>query len=212
MAYRWDVLNQIAQRIGARRYLEIGVDSGECLRHVGIAERWAVDPSPQISAVQASTVFVPWTSDEFFREVAPRAGHFDLVFIDGLHHAEQVDRDIQGALKVLSPTGVVCLHDCNPTKEAMQIVPPIQGEWTGDCWKAIARLRTEGLHQVGVVDTDYGIGVVCPDRGSTPIELPRPWEALTWADLQAHRAALLGLVPLRRWTEWFESAYATPRD
>lgn len=78
----------------------------------------------------------------------------------------------------------------------MQRVPQTQGEWTGDCWKAIARLRmTRDDLQVSVLDTDYGLGVVRRGR-TTPLVFPMPWQALTWSDLERHRELILGLVPL----------------
>jgi len=214
---RWEIINHIAQKIGAKRYLEIGVDNGSCMRQIQIPEKWGVDPAPQVEGVTAATVFVPKTSDDFFETVAPQAGLFDIVFIDGLHHAEQVYRDVQNSLKILSPKGVIVLHDCNPSTEGMQIVPMIQGEWTGDVWKTIVRLRQDGLwrDRISVVSSDYGVGVIVPPRPG-PQGLTGPWMGarppqhkappqLAWSDLEADRQALLGLHEPSEWPAWFEA-------
>jgi GT2 family glycosyltransferase len=206
---RWDILNHIAERIGAKRYLEIGVSDGTCMRHVNVAQKWGVDPSPLPGAVTSADIFVPHTSDWFFETIGKRAGPFDLVFIDGLHHAEQVYRDVQGALGVLSEGGVICLHDCNPHTEDMQRVPSVQSEWTGDCWKAVARLRAEGEHAVRVVNADYGVGIVLPGGPhpeARPITLGRGWQELSWADLVDRRDELLGLLDPATWPQWLEGA------
>jgi hypothetical protein len=202
MVMRWDVLNHIAKRIGAKRYLEIGVADGSCMRQIDVAEKWGVDPNPQ--AVASATVFVPSTSDAFFATVAKNVGKFDLVFIDGDHMAEQVLREVSAALDILTPHGVIVLHDCNPHTEAMQEVPARVGEWTGDVWKAIVRLRRHGC-ALRVVNSDYGVGVLIPtwplNVGPSPLDV----EALTWNDLVEHRDALLGLVEPWDWAEWFDS-------
>ncbi len=199
---RWDVLNYIAKKIGAKRYLEIGVADGSCMRRIQVEEKWGIDPTPQPGAVSASTIFVPRTSDLFFETLAGRSGLFDLVFIDGDHRAEQVYREVHAAMKILSPKGVICLHDCNPHSEEMQQVPLVSGwQWTGDVWKAIARLRSEGQYRVSVVASDYGIGIALPARGSdwAPITLPCDWDRLLWRDLVRDRPNLLGLIAPGMW-------------
>ena len=200
-AMRWDIINHVVQTIGARSYLEIGVSDGTNLRHLSDAlEKWGVDPQPQIEGVKACTTFVPSTSDGFFERNNRR---FDVVFVDGLHYANQACRDILNAARVAR---VVIAHDASPFTEAMQIVPPIQGEWTGDVWKAIARIRAEGTHLVRTVDTDYGVAVILPNRGTGDEVRDLPHEA--WIDLQQHRQTLLGLVQASEWKDWFDVAWS----
>lgn len=42
---------------------------------------------------------------------------FDLVFIDGLHHSDQVLKDINNSLSFLEPNGVIMCHDILPSSE-----------------------------------------------------------------------------------------------
>jgi hypothetical protein len=212
---RWEIINHIAQKINARRYLEIGVDNGSCMRQIQISEKWGVDPAPQIEGVKAATVFVAKSSDAFFEEVAPQAGLFDVVFIDGLHHAEQVYRDIQNSLRYLSPKGVIVLHDCSPSTEAMQIVPMIQGEWTGDVWKTIVRLRQDSFwkEHICVVNSDYGVGIIIPGPAKAQIPaLPALVPILAWRDLESNRKPLLGLLETAEWEAWFASVSENSRS
>jgi GT2 family glycosyltransferase len=204
---RWDILNAVAEQIGATRYLEVGVSDGGCMGHVRVAEKWGIDPFPHPDGVKAATMFCTRSSDWFWTAFAPlQAPEWDLVFIDGEHIAEQVYRDVQGALAVLSPGGVICLHDCNPSTEAMQRVPAVQGEWTGDCWRAVARLRSEGEHTVRVVNSDYGVGIILPRRREARIALEKPWHDLEWADLEQGRERLLGLLEPAEWQAWLATA------
>ncbi len=197
---RYDVLNFIAELTGAKRYLEIGVSDGDNMRRVNVAEKWGVDPVPQPSGVSACSVFVPRTSDFFFQTMSDRAGKFDLVFIDGDHRAEQVYREVHYALPLLSPRAVICLHDCSPHTEAMQEVPHRTGwQWTGDVWKAVARLRSEGL-DLRVIPSDFGVGFLIPtDEQSPQVTLPAEWDRLLWRDLVADRENLLGLLRPGEW-------------
>lgn len=199
---RWDIINHIVDTIGAKTYLEIGVCEGESMRHVrGLVcdlEKWGVDPAPRHGAREASDHFFTLGSDEFF--AARLSGQtFDVVFVDGLHLADQAYRDIMNAAECAR---VVVAHDSNPSTEQMQTVPAVQSEWTGDVWKAVARIRAEGRHLVRTVDTDYGVAVIIPNRGENIESMPRD----TWHDLVNGRAALLGLIETDEWQEWFDEA------
>jgi len=197
---RWDVINHIARIVEARTYLEIGVSSGESMRHVDIDTKVGVDPEPQLEGVRSCDIFMPKNSDDAFAKMDPSSDFFDIVFIDGFHHADQAYRDIMNAVLV---SGIVVVHDSNPSTEEMQRVPQVSGEWTGDVWKAIARIRTEGVHLVRTIDTDYGVAVIIPNRGEDVPELPRE----TWGDLQTNRQELLGLIQVYEWKAWFNNAF-----
>ena len=130
---RWDIINQLIKDNGYQSYLEIGVynkawnfDKIKCKKKVG------VDPNKSVGATFALT------SDDFF---AQNKEKFDIIFIDGLHHNEQVQSDIHNSLNSLNENGSIVVHDCNPTTKEMQQVPRIQGEWTGDVWRAWVAYR-----------------------------------------------------------------------
>jgi hypothetical protein len=140
-------------------------------------------------ACQADSV---QTSDEFFRGNRRR---FDLIFVDGLHEADQVYRDIVNALGSLNPGGTVVCHDMNPQTELEQRVPRAADRWTGDGWKAWVRVRAEWdpLHMF-VVDTDHGCGIIRPGLPPTPL--------LTWELFQLNRAVWLNLVSTDHLLAW----------
>ena len=195
---RYDVINRVLEKLGSDRYLEIGVAGGETMRRVRADFKVGVDPSPHPGGASAATEFFAVASDAFFAR-GEAVGKFGVTFVDGLHHADQAYRDIENACCV---SDVVIVHNASPPTEAMQVVPYRGGDWTGDVWKAVARVRAEGQHAVRTIDSDFGVAVVVPDRGEEAPGLPRE----TWGDLAAHRAELLGLLPPGAWEEWFDMA------
>lgn len=195
---RYDVVNRILKKTGWQRYLEIGVSDGDTIRRITAAVRVGVDPEPRAAAVAAATDFFSMTSDAYFASI-DEAAAFDVTFIDGLHHADQAYRDIESACR---HSKVVVVHDANPSTESMQAVPAVQSEWTGDVWKAVARVRAEGRHAVRTIDTDYGVAVIVSGGREDAPTLPR----VTWNDLVQRRADLLGLVSTREWEAWFDAA------
>ena len=149
---RTDIINRIIKSNGAKKYLEIGVDDGVNFSKINCHHKIGVDPAPN------SRANIHLNSDEFFDN---NKESFDVIFIDGLHHANQVHKDIINSLKVLNKNGYVVCHDMNPMEEQQQVIPYKGGAWTGDCWKAFVRLRMEENDlEMYTVDTDYGCGII----------------------------------------------------
>lgn len=177
------ILNTLVEKHKYQSYLEIGqgqrfanFDWINCRIKIG------VDPDKTWCAAYQTT------SDEFF---AKNKESFDLIFIDGLHEADQVEKDILNALNVLNDNGTIVVHDCNPKTKEMQIVPRQVKYWSGDVWKAWVKLRTSrpDLKMV-VIDADRGLGVI--RRGAQEIiKIPEP---LTYEKLDKNRKEFLNLV------------------
>jgi hypothetical protein len=130
------------------------------------------------------------TSDEFFKQ---NKLIFDVIFIDGLHNADQVYRDIINSIRMCSHKGYIVCHDMNPEKEEIQLTTkPKKGqEWTGDCWKAWVKLRQKRWNlKMYVVDTDYGCGII---QAGTQ-ELINVESELTYENLNKNRKYWLNLI------------------
>lgn len=134
IASRTDLINYLITKNNLKSYLEIGVECGTNFIDIICDNKVGVDPDINSKA----NIFK--TSDEFF---AQNNEKFDIIFIDGLHHADQVYKDIINSLKILEPHGFIICHDINPTQEFLQIIPRQHDMWTGDCWKAWVKLRKE---------------------------------------------------------------------
>lgn len=133
ITHHTQLLNALIEKYGYRSYLEIGVqnpannfDKVKCRIKVG------VDPEVEDDTRLISTM----TSDEFFKKaIETDALPFDLIFIDGLHHADQVKRDFENAMRCLSPNGRIVIHDVLPENEQGTLVPRQTKQWWGDVYK-----------------------------------------------------------------------------
>lgn len=202
---RVTVVQRELDRLRRPRYLELGVNVGVLFLHVRASRKVGVDPVQRIPwwkrLAHLNTALrgelIGKTSDEYFASLE-QGETFDVVFVDGLHTHEQSLRDVENALRHLSPEGVVLVHDCNPADAtAGGPDPGATGDagWNGEVWRTIVRLRaTRSDLDVSVLDTDFGVGVV--RRGENRSGLSGiDAAALTYDDLAARRAELLGLVP-----------------
>ena len=101
-------------------YLEIGVrNPKDNYDHIKATTKYSVDPGIEF---KENPVDFQLTSDDFFKklsanEILSNDIQFDVIFIDGLHLAEQVDKDIYNALKYIKSDGFIVLHDCSPPSE-----------------------------------------------------------------------------------------------
>ena len=195
---RWELMNYLIKKYGLTNYLEIGVNDGLCIRQIVAEHKDGVDPYPgsEVGGAIVPEINYPITSDSFFDLIKGHDIKYDMIFIDGLHHSTQVDKDVQNALNHITDDGFIILHDCNPLVYEMQLVPRVTGLWNGDVWKSIARLRcTEPNIEVMVVDMDWGVGVV--KKGEQVLYNKASLEeCLTWEYFDKHRVELNNLITL----------------
>lgn len=188
MTHRSELINLIAKKIGAKRYLEIGVyNPDHNFNKINVGVKVGVDPDLNAKAL------VRCTSDEWFRIGNVLGVKMDLVFIDGLHHSDQVKKDIRNAWDCLSPGGVIVLHDCNPPTEATTCIPRgAQREWCGDVYKTICSIKSAKF----TVDFDYGCGVIRKSKAkSKDAAVLQFWESeCTWELFNANRKDWINLV------------------
>src|SRR3990167_9921328 len=150
---RIEIINALIKKHNYTKYLEIGTQNNVCFNAINIENKVGVDP------VSGGTF--RGTSDEFF---AQNTETFDIIFIDGLHTAEQVHIDIINALNCISDNGTILIHDCLPMTELYQQVPRISKVWNGDVWKGWAQFISEcEFTNICTIDTDCGIGVLLPE-------------------------------------------------
>lgn len=168
--FRYDIINFLIDTL--RRdttYLEIGVRvPAQNFDKINATKKYSVDPG--VERVHNPVDF-PVTSDEFFRkidhgEILSKDLKFDVIFIDGLHLAEQVERDIDNALRYLKEDGFIVMHDCNPptefhARETFEYtLGPSGGQWNGTTWKAFFKARKRTDIFSCCIDTDWGVGII----------------------------------------------------
>jgi hypothetical protein len=188
--YRNEIINREIKLNNYQTYLEIGVENGYNFKQIIAPNKFGADPDLKSAATHKMT------SDDFFKQNNQK---FDIIFIDGLHHAEQVYLDICNSVKALNEGGTIVLHDLLPENEAMQAVPRIQNIWTGDCWKGYVQWRKEnwGKHRSFVINTDFGVGIIKLKPTAAKCNIPDV--TLNWNNFAMFKERFLSLIPVKQY-------------
>jgi len=136
---RHEVINQLTNI--EQTYLEIGVETGYTFKNVHFLNKTGVDPDPKCNNDNIQI----YTSDEYFKNCFK---NLDVIFIDGMHHAENVLRDFSNSINFLNDNGSIFIDDIIPLNYNEQLKIPLRHhyengilkygeEWTGDVWKTI---------------------------------------------------------------------------
>ncbi len=169
--FRYDLINYLLSLKvdNNSTYLEIGVRNPSVnFNKINCKTKYSVDPGIEF---KENPVDFKFTSDVFFQklsegEILSRDIKFDVIFIDGLHLAEQVERDIINALRFIKDDGFIVLHDCNPPSEYHAreehtfTLSPARNTWNGTVWKAFYKMRFNQDISCFCIDSDWGIGVI----------------------------------------------------
>lgn len=183
-------------------YLEIGVRNPEHnFNHIKASFKYSVDPGVEY---RKNPAVFKMTSDDFFKklsanEILSDKIRFDVIFIDGLHLAPQVDRDIKNAVEYIKGDGFIVLHDCNPptewhARESFDFIyTPAKRSWNGTTWKAFLKWRFNPSLNSCCIDSDWGIGILSKNiRIGNPTESANPF--FEYSELDNNRKALLNLI------------------
>lgn len=157
MTPKENIINKYISENEFKSYLEIGYQTGINFNKIQCDHKEAVDPNLKVAVHDCYKM----TSDEFFDQ---NENEYDCIFIDGLHHADQVRKDLSNASLCLAEGGVIILHDSLPQSEEMQRVPREQKVWTGDVWRAVVGLKEEyPWVKVGTYRSDWGLTIIKPE-------------------------------------------------
>jgi hypothetical protein len=221
----YSFLNQIIASKDYKSYLEIGIDDPDnnfnhirCERKVGVdpynddtgCHAWdRANKEAFITKIDPNASFYRMTSDHFFEVLKPKSKvRFDLIYIDGLHLEEQVDKDIANALRFVSPHGMIILDDVPPVTEYEEKTPPDPGQpWRGTVWRSFAKLRMEyyhGFNEHGLytIKTIFK-SVILPYRQQTRAYVNRdfPETILSFEFLKAYEDELLNNISYEQFFE-----------
>lgn len=186
---RVELVSHLVRTRRVRRYLEIGCQSDACFKKIQCAVKVGVDPT--------SGGTLRMTSDAFFRQNREK---FDLIFIDGDHRHPQVARDIDHAVRALSPGGLITMHDC--------LLPSANYEspdLSGTVWRAfaVARERNDLDAVVAELPADpCGLGLILKRSNSARIKIGRSADALTYQDFVRHGRTWLRQMSIPRALEF----------
>lgn len=198
---RSEILNNIAEIIDAKSYLEIGCAQDECFNRIKVVDKIGVDP------ICGGTHRM--TSDDFFIH---NNKTFDLIFIDGLHMYDQVMRDIKNSLASLNDAGIIAMHDTLPVHESSQIVPlsaaqkhpDFKGGWLGDVWKAVVDIRQSRSIDVCTIPIPCGLTLIKKAKNRNPLPCFNN-NKLNWQLYTNLNQKLLNVINSNEMHSWIKS-------
>jgi hypothetical protein len=141
---RHEIINSLTST--NQKYLEIGVEYGYTYKNTHFSNKIGVDPDPKCEMPGLQK----YTSDDYFKQCSNNTT-YDVVFIDGMHHAENVLKDLNNSISSLNKNGCIFIDDIIPLNYNEQLKIPRKHhyengvlkygeEWTGDVWKVIYHL------------------------------------------------------------------------
>lgn len=213
------MINLAIDKYGFSKYLEIGVrDTESCFDKINCEHKDSVDPGAERLENLAKYKF---TSDDFFNELSESnldkdpEYKWDVIFIDGLHYADQVERDIHNSLNHLSDRGIIFVHDCNPPNEyysrayMYDFTTPAGGHWNGSVWKSFYKIRNSRTDlDACVVKDEWGTGVI--KKGAQKIfKGGNPF--FDWHIFDSHREKALNLIDPSEFNSWLDLPFY-PKD
>jgi len=185
---RTSLINYLIKTHNYTSYLEIGVKNIACnFTHINCPIKMSIDPN-------CVNVTYQMTSDNAFKYIHPDT--YDIIFIDGLHQEQQVDRDIENSIRVLKHDGIIILHDCNPCAEinGLEEDPhPGYGDWNGTVYKSMIKFHELNQECSFVINFDYGCGIIYPKLAHTPIRFNKQTLNILWDTFDKNRSKLLNL-------------------
>jgi len=216
---RYDIINSLIRKKGFTKYLEVGVrDPSVCFDKIECKYKHSVDPGLDIgNGVNLASYKL--TSDDFFLKLKlgeldhDKNHKWDLIFIDGLHLADQVYRDFLNSSEHLSENGVIVFHDANPptiqhAREIAEDFSTLAGsEWNGTVWKAIQKIRTNPKNMRGdeysliTVDSDWGVSVLWKGKSKTLFN-PEINPFYEYEAFSQNRTDILNLISVSDFKSW----------
>lgn len=128
MSQHHHVIKILAQNIGTKTYLELGLYKSELI--LDMAKLGIRCTGVDVKDVpRGNFTFVQAYTHDFFRT---NVQTFDMIFIDADHKFESARDDLVEALKILNSGGVIIMHDTDPAE--LKLISP---GYCGDSYKII---------------------------------------------------------------------------
>lgn len=164
----------------------------------------------RIAALKANNRlrFIQTVPSDGFNKVRKKA--YDIIFVNGSRDYRSVMMDIENALEILVPHGILLVSNLLPQTNEQQATPrTFQPVWTGDGWKAWVKLRMErpDLSMV-CCGLENGLGIV--KKGSQ--ELLSGGNVLTYENYATNRKEWMNEVSVQSFFDRYVDRNVTLRS
>ena len=160
MEHKEELINKLIKDNGYKSFLEIGVQTGYNIHRIECKVKHGVDPAKIFLKDIDIHEFYKMRSDDFFAG-SHGLEEYDICFVDGLHHSDQILADIVNCMARLAKGGAIVVHDLLPESELEQRVPRESRSWTGDVWKTwYLLLKHNYKMHFETYHFDHGVGVI----------------------------------------------------
>lgn len=130
-----EFVRTICTATNCKTYLEIGVLTGETLSSVAPFVDRAVGVDIKDSRSFKQGEFYLMSSDDFFS--SNPSFRADVIYVDGSHVYEQVEKDFENSLKILNKHGIIILDDTDPITKRYE-----EFDKCGTAFKIVNYIRT----------------------------------------------------------------------
>jgi len=235
---KFEIVNSLGRKYGCERYLEIcapttGHQFADIDRTVfKTCDRLIYNCPDSHDDGLPVTYRTPFPgSYDIMRANIPNPGSYDLVFVDPYHSYDATMIDLLGASRILTASGIMVVHDCNPSDSELVGREYKPKAWCGLTYAAFIDfcLSTMGSAYF-TVDCDFGVGVVFKKFAAVPSEfrmtklsdksrldwfVAKSNDHQRYAYFRTHRKRLLHLITTERFRAFAgipESPASAERD
>lgn len=141
MNWHVEFIAGLARIMRPRVYVELGIYQAEVFNKVAphAGEAFGVDIDPACARFVRETPnsrFVSGTTDSFADYFRKLGRQIDMLFIDADHCRESVLRDFRNYLPLVSPHGLILMHDTHPGDASL-----VEPGYCCDAYKAVEELQ-----------------------------------------------------------------------
>lgn len=165
-----DIINLLGKKFNFNSYLEISsIGTGYAYNKIDdkiFTTKSAIYYIPDTDKIDTKKRYrkdidiVPNKYEYHYNKVRNEKTKYDIVFVDPWHTYEQSFMDLETALKLVSDTGIIVVHDCCPYTEEL-IGPYKKGAWCGQTYEAFVNFRHKHKElESFCIYADYGCGLL----------------------------------------------------
>lgn len=149
-----DFITELVKQLNCSSYLELGVYDGVTLSKVKNHVNRLISVDIKDLRKEKIGEFHLKNTDNFFENFKDQ---IDFIFIDADHNFESVKKDFENSIKILSPLGMIVLHDTDPIEEKY-----LDGGYCGDSYKMDKWIREnyQDLDVMTLPITEAGLTLV----------------------------------------------------